>query len=234
MSHDREETLDATKALFGPPPVLSTEEPKQFDGLFERMIACLKPRDTVELILIRHFVYALWEIERLTRYATVSIERWYRETLQLRAQQEKLQKARKEDLAWKKAEKNSTKPADIAGLVALEDSFFEVLTDTDEIMERRATEFEHNRAFGQGIVFQERLDKLIASRIARRNDALQQLELYRAGLGQLAQKAANEILDAEFDEIKGRLEQSAAPLLARPQESVPNDVATHDHSESAQ
>jgi hypothetical protein len=74
----------------------------------------LKPRDTVELILIRHFVYAVWEIDRLTRYGTVSIERWYREALQLRAQQEKLQKARKEDLAWKNAEKNYSKPADIA------------------------------------------------------------------------------------------------------------------------
>jgi hypothetical protein len=234
MSHDHEQMLESTKAPFGPPPVLSTERPEQFEELSNRIIACLKPRDTVELILIRYFVYAVWEFERLTRYGTVSIERWYRETLQSRAQQEKLRKARKEDLAWKNAEKNSTKPADIAALVALEDSFFEVLTDTDGIMERRATEFEHNRAFGQGILFQERLDKLIGSRIARRNDALQQLELYRAGLGQLAQKAANEILDAEFDEIKGQLEQSAAPSLARPQESAPNDVAAHDHSESAQ
>jgi hypothetical protein len=39
------------------------------------------------------------------------------------------------------------------------------------------------------------------------------LEHYRAGLGQHAQKAASEILDAEFDEIKGQLEQSAAPSL---------------------
>jgi hypothetical protein len=192
---------DQVKGLFGLPPVLSTEQPEQFEELFRRMVACLKPRDTVELILIRHFVYAVWEIERLSRYGTVAIERWYRETLQLRAQQEKLRKARKEDLAWKNAEKNSAKPADIAQLVALEDSFLEVLTDTDEVMERRASEFEHNRAFGQGIVFQERLDKLIASRVARRNDALRQLELYRAGLGQLAQNAASEILDAEFDEI---------------------------------
>ena len=58
MSHDHEQTLDRSKALFGPPPVLSTEEPKRFDGLFDQVIACLKPRDTVELILIRHFVYA--------------------------------------------------------------------------------------------------------------------------------------------------------------------------------
>jgi hypothetical protein len=235
MSHDHEQMMHSTKALFGPPPVLSTEEPKQFDGLFDRVIACLKPRDTVELILIRHFVYAVWEIERLTRYGTVSIERWYRETLQLRARQEKLQKARKEDLAWKNAERNSSKPADIAQLVALEDSFLEVLTDTDEIMERRATEFEHNRAFGQGILFQERLDKLMASRIARRNDALQQLDRYRAGLGHLAQKAADEVLDAEFEEIKSQLvEQSGAPSLTPSKESEPNDVAAQDHGEPAQ
>jgi len=234
MSHDHEQIADSTKALFGPPPVLSTEQPEQFEKLFGRMMACLKPRDTVELILIRHFVYAVWEIERLTRYGTVSIERWYRETLQLRAQQGKLQKARKEDLAWKNAQRNSSKPADIAQLVALEDSFLEVLTDTDEIMERRATEFEHNRAFGQGILFQEQLDKLIASRIARRNDALQQLEHYRAGLGQLAQNAANEVLDAEFEEIKGQLEQNAALSLALSEENARNDVAAQDHGEPAQ
>jgi hypothetical protein len=192
---------DQVKGLFGPQPVLSTEQPEQFEELFRRIVACLKPRDTVELILIRHFVYAFWEIERLTRYSTGAIERWYRETLQMRAQQEKLQKARKEDLAWKHAQKTSTPPADLAQLVALEDSFHEVLTDTSEIMERRATEFEHNRAFAMGIAFQERLDKLLASRMARRNDALRQLELYRAGLGQLAQNAASEILEAEFDEI---------------------------------
>jgi hypothetical protein len=137
----------------------------------------------------------------------------------LRAQQEILLRARKEDQAWKDAEKNNSKPADIARLVALEDSVFEMVSDTDEIMERRATEFEHNRAFQTGIRFQEQLDKLIASRIAGRNDALQQLEHYRAGLGQLAQKAADEILDAEFEEIKSQLEQSAAPSLALSKEA---------------
>jgi hypothetical protein len=158
----------------------------------------------------------------------------YRQSLQLRAQQEILLRARKEDQAWKDAEKNNSKPADIARLVALEDSVFEMVSDTDEIMERRATEFEHNRAFQTGIRFQEQLDKLIASRIARRNDALQQLEHYRAGLGQLAQKAADEILDAEFEEIKSQLEQSAAPSLALSKESAPNDIAAQDHSEPAQ
>src|SRR6478736_10059439 len=104
MSHDHEQTLDRSKALFGPPPVLSTEEPKQFDGLFDQVIACLKPRDTVELILIRHFVYALWEIERLTRYGTVSIERWHRQLLANQAQQNKLLNERKESLARNNAE----------------------------------------------------------------------------------------------------------------------------------
>jgi hypothetical protein len=45
---------DQVQGHFGPPPVLSTEQPEQFDELFRRMVACLKPRDTLELILIRH------------------------------------------------------------------------------------------------------------------------------------------------------------------------------------
>ena len=88
-----------------------------------------------------------------------------------------------------------------------------MLTDTGEIMERRATEFEHNRAFGMGIAFQERLDKLLASRIARRNDALRQLELYRAGLGQLAQNAASEILEAEFEELESQPEPECSAIV---------------------
>jgi hypothetical protein len=63
---------------------------------------------------------------------------------------------------------------------------------------------------------------------------LQQLEHYRVGLGQLAQKAANEILDAEFEEINSQPEQSAAPSLAPSKESAPNDIAAQDHSEPAQ
>ena len=44
-------------------------------------------------------------------------------------------------------------------------------------------QFDHNRALEAGIVFHEQLDKLIASAIARRNSALEQLELYRVCRG---------------------------------------------------
>jgi hypothetical protein len=50
MSHDHEQMLESTKALFGPPPVLSTERPEQFEELSNRIIACLKPRDLVEVL----------------------------------------------------------------------------------------------------------------------------------------------------------------------------------------
>ena len=229
-----EQLSDQVKALFGPPPVLSTEEPKQFEEMFERVIACLKPRDTVEFILIRHFVYALWEIERFTRYGTISIERWHRQLLANQAQQNKLLNERKESLARNNAEAASLKPADIGKLVGLKDKILEVVSDVDDIFERRATEFEHNRAFQTGIRFQERLDKLMTSRIARRNDALRRLEKYRAGLGKQAQKAAKEILEAEFEEIGGQPDQSATPSLAPSKESTQSDIATQDHSESAQ
>jgi hypothetical protein len=56
MSYDHDQTPESSKALFGPPPVLSTEEPKQFDALFKQVVVCLKPRDALELILTRHFV----------------------------------------------------------------------------------------------------------------------------------------------------------------------------------
>jgi hypothetical protein len=223
-NHQHEQTLE--KVAFGPPPVLSTEEPKQFEELFERVIACLKPQDVVEFILIRHFVYALWEIERFTRYGTISIERWHRQILANQAQQTKLLNERKDTLARNKAEAASFKPADIGKVVGLEDKALESVSDVDEIFERRATEFEHNHAFQRGILFHEQLDKLMASRVARRNDALRQLENYREGLGKLAQKATNDILEAEFEEIGGQPDQSAVPSLTPSKENTPSDIAT--------
>jgi hypothetical protein len=231
-NHQREQTF--AKVEFGPPPVLSSEDPKQFEEMFARVIACLEPRDTVEFILIRHFVYALWEIERFTRYGTISIERWRRQSLANEAQRNTLLYERKESLARDNAEAASFKPTDIARVVGLEDRVLEAVSDVDELFERRETEFEHNRAFERGILFQGHLDKLMASRIARRNDALRQLEQYRAGLGKLAEKAANEILEAEFEEVGSQPDQSAIPSLAPSKESTPSDIATQDHDEPAQ
>jgi hypothetical protein len=215
--------LAEAKALFGPPPVLSTEDEKQFTQIFDGVIECLKAADMVELINIRHYTYATWMVERCMRHATVAIDRYYRQALEFQVQQAKEQKARKERQVGYKAEQISFNPSDIGHLVTLEDTILESFSDIDELFERKDKELLHNRAFEKGILFQEQLDRLIASQTARQHAALRQLELYRTGLGQKVREATSQIIDAEYKEIDNGSEPTAAPSLVPSQEESAND-----------
>jgi predicted DNA-binding protein (UPF0251 family) len=73
--------------------------------------------------------------------------------------------------------------------------------DVDDILQRTPKEIEHNKALEAGIVFEEQLDRLINSASKRRNDALQQLEVYRQGLWRYWREASDKIIDAEVAEI---------------------------------
>jgi hypothetical protein len=57
--------------------------------------------------------------------------------------------------------------------------------------------------------YYERLDQLLSKAIARRNDALEQIGLYREFLGHQLRRVSDEIIDAEFSEAK----PEEAPLV---------------------
>ena len=111
------------------------------------------------------------------------------------------------------------KPADITELVHLEDSFDTAIKDVDEIVDRRPTELEHNRALEQGGAFQEQLDKWLTAAMVRFNKTLELFEHYREGLGQRLRQVADQIIDAEYKEVEADREQIAVPPL------VPSDQA---------
>ena len=223
----------ANLALLPPPPVLSTEDPERFKQVFEGVVECIKPSDMLELILVRHYVDAVWTIDRLTRHSSVAIDRWYRQQLDYLVQRQKVQNARKEAQA-RHNNQNSQTPPDIAHLTALENKVFESVTDIDDILKRKATEIEHNRALEKGILFQEQLDRLVESATKRRNDALRQLELYRAGLGQFVREATDQIIDAECKEVEVPPQLTEAPSLVSSNQEDLNDVDPQNSGESAQ
>ena len=66
-------------------------------------------------------------------------------------------------------------------------------------------------------MFQEQLDKLIASATKRFNDTLELFEHYREGLGQRLRQAAEELLKADLPEQEGNLiPQTEAPSIVPP------------------
>jgi hypothetical protein len=214
------EDIEQARELFGAAPILTSEEPERFEKFFLHLATSIQPRDFTELLLIWHFTCESWSLSRYTRHAAVAVDRRYQESLLHQAQRAKLQETRR--LSQNRNTFANAVPADIAGLATLEENVLSVYEDVDEILKRKTSELDDNRALQGSIVFQEQLDRLIISATRRRDDTLTQLETYRAGLGAQASAAAEQILDGEFQEVAPV--STLAPILAPPDQE-PNDDA---------
>ena len=213
-------------AILGSAPVLSTEHEAHYEKIWDGHIECLKPRDFLELLLIRQVQNETWKIFRFTRHQTVAIERHFRDSNKFQLQKVRELKARKEAATEEAAERAAQPFSELNRLLELEDTVLGIVADGDRILERTPSEIEHNRALEAGIVFQERLDKLINSALARRNDALRQLQIYRDGLGDYWRRISNDFIDIAASKTK-ELERkmNVLPLVPVPKD---DDEMTED------
>ena len=62
---------------------------------------------------------------------------------------------------------------------------------------------------------QERIDRLLNAAYGRRREALEQLEIYRNGLGQHPKRKAPEIIEGEFEEASAPVEGQQVPLVPK-------------------
>ena len=87
------------KELFGPPPVLSSEDPKAYDAMLARIIKSLKASDFIEQMLSKDLTDVTWELKRYSRHKALVIERQYREQQEM---EEELKRQRHSGLSnWK-------------------------------------------------------------------------------------------------------------------------------------
>ena len=177
---------------------------------------CFAPADILEWHLVNRLIEEAWFIKRYTRHQTVAVERWYQQSLEFQAQRVKAQRARKETLANSLAERMTQRPPEVADLLHLEGKVLDSPAELDEILLRTPTELQHNRALEKSMLFQEQLDKLIASATKRFNDALELFEHYREGLGQRLRRVAEEVLKADGPPHDGEV-----PLKPRAPPSFP-------------
>jgi hypothetical protein len=199
--------------------VLSTESAAQYEEIWDNLIECFKPRDALELLLIRLVQNETWKILRFTRHQTVAIERRFRESIAFQHQRATELKARKEAAAEDAAERAGQPLSELNPLLDLEDTVMGMVGDGDRILERTPSEIDHNRALEAGILFQERLDKLINSALARRNDASQRLEIYRDGLGDHWRRTSDDLIDI----AASKTEELERKMSALPSSPVPDD-----------
>jgi hypothetical protein len=203
-------------ALFGKPPVLSSEDEKQFTELFHCVAECVKPQNMVEMIYLGHFVCGTWLGNRYMRHSTVAIERFAKQNREFRAQRAKFREQRQSAQVSREVEKLTESPADLAGLVQLERSHEGIVGDTDAIFAAADLERDHNKALLQSIALQEQLNALIVAQTRIRDEALRQLELFRKGLGSLAKETTESILGRQADEHHDLPTAGDAPPIAAP------------------
>jgi hypothetical protein len=203
-------------ALFGKPPVLSSEEEKQFTELFHCVADCVKPQNMVEMIYLWHFVCATLLINRYMRHMTVAIERFAKQNREFRAQRAKLREQRQSAQVSREVDKLTESPADVAQLAQLERTHEDMVVDTDAIFAAADQERDHNKALQQSIALQEQLNALIVAQTRIRDEALRQLELFRKGLGSLAMETTESILARQADKHHDLPTEGDAPPIAPP------------------
>lgn len=209
------------KKLFGPPPVLSSEDPKAYDAMWARILESLKASDFIEQMLGKDLTDATWEMKRYSRHKALVIERQYLEDQEV----EKAEEAEETEEAEQAEEpaQESEQAAAVEGeqieqvaevkpagapttqfdrmleLAAVVDS---VIPDCDEIIAGPVDELEYAAALETSINYYKRLDRLYGIAMARRDDVLKQLEFYRQGLGRHLRQVSDDIIEGEFIETK--------------------------------
>ena len=63
------------QALFGDPPLLSTEDPARYRDMLDRFAEFVDPKNIIEWLWLKDIVDLCWEIARLRRYRALLIER---------------------------------------------------------------------------------------------------------------------------------------------------------------
>jgi hypothetical protein len=193
--------------LFGPPPILSSEDIGSYQEMMAGLLEKFAPRDFMGQLLIKELTDSNWEVMRYSRHTTLLMERRFRDRLEFQAQRRKNAAPGKEAPAQKPAAPNgkpSTAPQDVLeGLVA----------DVDAILLEPAAARDHLRALEVGLVCYEHVDKLLAAARTRRNNALDRIERYRAGLGHSLRQVADKIIKAQSTLIDAQPEQAATPLV---------------------
>ncbi len=203
---DQQQGNLATKAvakllrLFGPAPVLSSEDRAQFDQVLESLITCLLPKDFMEQTLVWELAIATWETARIARNKTAAVEGKFRERLAYQGKRSKATAEHDEAIALERAPREAVN--DLERSFALEDIVQAGVKTVDAILDRARAEHEQAIAFEQTFDYYERLDDRYGVALRRRNELLELFEIYRVGLGEQLRVASDQVIEGEFKEVK--------------------------------
>jgi hypothetical protein len=88
-----------------------------------------------------------------------------------------------------------------------------LVKEIDDMLLKPAAEIGHVRALEVVLVKLERINKLLDAARERRNNILEQIEAYKAGLGQRLRRISDKIIATESAAVAAQPEQVAEPLV---------------------
>jgi hypothetical protein len=174
-----------------PAPVLPGENQSLYDQMARRIVKEAKPRDSIEELLIRDVIDLAWEVLRLRRLKVgvlrASMAIGVKIVLDELGHSPLLEFGRNQKLGQRWAAGDEAVRTEVGA--ALNRAGLTI----DDVTAKTAEE---------KIDTLERLDRMLASAEARRNNALRELDHHREALGGAARGAIDEIEDAEFREVE--------------------------------
>jgi hypothetical protein len=168
-------------------PLLPGEKEADYAAIAGRIVVVSRPRDAIEEFLIRDVIDLTWEILRLRRVKAgvlkASMDDCVRQVLNA--------------VGYPYFEQDTLTKAWMAGDVSARKKVESILDKAgltiDEVT-AKTLEFK--------IDVVERIDRMLASAEARRNNALREIDRHRESAGAATRRAIDEVEDAEFREVE--------------------------------
>jgi hypothetical protein len=149
---------------FGPPPVLSSENPEAYYALRTGYVDYYRPANIVHLSWISELVNTHWEILRQLRYRTAAIESYYQDRMYwCRKKAEQIVRNRKDELG-----KLHLPFGDLGHeqVTSLQKGIATLEAKIKELAQRKPNDADHSRALEQAAKYVEKLDKWLKNVVA--------------------------------------------------------------------
>ena len=181
-------------------PLLPGEEEADYVGVAQRVVAVVQPKDAIEEFLTRDVIDLTWDILRLRRLKArllrVSAGSGVTNALNRLGYDEREGYGSASTLGsmWASGDE-STREEVAAALKTAQLS-------TDDVMAE---------ALDSRIETFERIDRMLSSAEARRNNALRELDRHRASVGAAARQAIEDVEDVKFRDVETGEEGGGSP-----------------------
>jgi hypothetical protein len=176
--------IPSAASFFGPPPLIDGENAAEYEELFDRVSATVKPKSVIEQMWVRDITDLTWEIRRMRHLKAELLKSVLSQGVDT-VLHHLLDSSEAYHLSdqWK---------ARSPGAV---DKVNELFASRGLSMDAAVAE-----ALSANIDQIDRIDRMTMNAEARRNATLREVDRYRAGLALALRKASEDVIEAEFQD----------------------------------